>query len=192
MGLEQHEFLILEDNMTEFKKISPYELIDNPFKLIGKDWMLVTSANDGEGTVSGVDYNTMTASWGGVGILWNKPVAFVFVRPQRHTFGFCENNARMTLTFFDEKYRDALTFCGRNSGRDYDKAKECGLTPVFDADEKGRVAWFDEARVVLKVKKLYADWLDKASFCDPAPLSSYPSDDFHKMYICEIEEVLVK
>lgn len=178
--------------MTEFKNISPAELVDNPFKLIGKDWMLVTSANDGEGTVCGKDYNTMTASWGGVGILWNKPVAFVFIRPQRHTFGFSEENERMTLTFFEEKYRDALTFCGRNSGRDHDKAEVCGLTPVFETNEKGRAAWFDEARVVLKVRKLYADWLKKDAFTDASPLSSYPADDFHKMYICEIEEVLVK
>lgn len=178
--------------MTEYKNISSYELIDNPFKLIGKDWMLVTSANNGEGMVGGKDYNTMTASWGGVGILWNKPVAFVFIRPQRHTFGFAEDNTRMTLTFFDEEYREALTFCGRNSGRDYDKAEVCGLTPVSDVTDSGRAVWFDEARVVMKVKKLYADLLAEEAFTDPAPLTSYPAADYHKMYICEIEEVLVK
>ncbi len=178
--------------MTEFKKISPYEIAENPFKLIGKDWMLVTSANGGEETVGGKDYNTMTASWGGVGILWNKPVAFVFIRPQRHTFGFSEENDRMTLSFFEEEYRDALTFCGRNSGREYDKAKECGLTPVADADENGRAVWFEEAKLVIKAKKLYADWLKEDAFTDPAPLGSYPMGDYHKMYICEIEEVLVK
>lgn len=178
--------------MTEFKKISPYELAENPFKLIDKDWMLVTSANEGEGLVGGKDYNTMTASWGGVGILWNKPVAFVFIRPQRHTYGFSENNDRMTFTFFGEEYRKALTFCGRQSGREYDKAKECGLTPVADTDENGRAVWFDEARIVLKVRKLYAERLSEEAFTDPAPLSSYPTKDYHKMYICEIEEVLVK
>ena len=178
--------------MAEFKKVIPNDIVENPFTLIGKDWMLVTSANDGEGMVGGKDYNTMTASWGGVGILWNRPVAFVFIRPQRHTFGFSEENDRMTLSFFDEKYRNALTFCGRESGREYDKAKECGLTPVADVNEKGRSVWFEEAKLVLKVKKLYADWLSEESFTDAAPLSSYPSKDFHKMYICEIEEVLQK
>lgn len=178
--------------MSEIKKISPYELAENPFKLIGKDWMLVTSANDGEGLIGGKDYNTMTASWGGVGILWNKPVAFVFIRPQRHTYGFSEENERMTLSFFGEEYRDALTFCGRESGRAYDKAKECGLTPVSDADKNGRAVWFDEARVVLKVRKLYAERLAQEAFCGEAELSHYKAGDYHKMYICEIEEVWVK
>lgn len=69
--------------MNEFKRISPEEISENPFRLIGQDWMLVTAANLGEGLEGGVDYNTMTASWGGVGILWGRPVAFVFIRPQR-------------------------------------------------------------------------------------------------------------
>ena len=178
--------------MAEFKSIRPEELTENPFRLIGKDWMLVTSANPGEGLAGGVDYNTMTASWGGVGILWGKPVAFVFVRPQRHTFTFTEQNKRMTLSFFDESYRDALNFCGTKSGRDYDKAKECGLTPVSDTDGDGRAVWFDEAKLVLKTKKLYAKPFDKDAFLDEAALACYPADDFHIAYVCEIEEVLVK
>ncbi|MBE6616984.1 MAG: flavin reductase family protein [Ruminococcaceae bacterium] len=177
--------------MAEFKKITPFELAENPFKLIGQDWMLVSSANP-EGEVGGRDYNTMTASWGGVGILWKKPVVYVFIRPQRHTFGFSEANDRMTLSFFDEDYRPALAFCGKESGRDYDKAKECGLTPVFDSNENGRAVWFDEAKLVIKVKKLYADWIKKDAFTDESPLTTYAAGDFHKMYVCQIEEVLVK
>lgn len=177
--------------MAEFKKISPFELANNPLQLIGKDWMLVSSAN-ALGEVGGKDYNTMTASWGGVGVLWNKPVAFVFIRPQRHTFGFAEENDRMTLSFFGEEYRAALSFCGKESGREYDKAKECGLTPMFDESENGRAVWFDEAKLVIKTKKLYADWLKEDAFTDIAPLANYKAGDFHKMYVCEIEEVLVK
>lgn len=177
--------------MAEFKNITPMELAENPFKLIGKDWMLVSSANS-DGEAGGKDYNTMTASWGGVGILWGKPVAFVFIRPQRHTFGFTEANERMTLSFFDEEYRPALAFCGKESGRNYDKAKECGLTPVFDTNEKGRAVWFREAKLVIKTKKLYVDWLKEDSFTDADSLAHYKAGDFHKVYVCEIEEVLVK
>lgn len=177
--------------MSDFIKIDPSKITENTFKLIGSDWMLVTSSNPEESKVSGVDYNTMTASWGGLGILWNKPVAFVFIRPQRHTFGFTERNERMTLSFFGEEYRKALAFCGRNSGRDYDKVKECGLTPVSDVYEDQRAVWFEEAKLVLKTKKLYAEFLKKSSFVSETELSHY-NDDFHMMYICEIEEVLVK
>lgn len=178
--------------MSDFRHISPNEITDNSFKLIGKDWMLVTSADESERLAGGKSYNTMTASWGGVGILWNKPVAFVFIRPQRHTFGFIERNSRLTLSFFDESYRSALSYCGKYSGRDVDKAAECGLTPVSDNTDAGAAVWFSEARLVLKVKKLYEDDLKEASFIDSSCLANYKAGDFHKMYICEIEDVLTR
>jgi len=177
--------------MSEFKKITPESITDNPFRLIGKDWMLVTSADE-SGDKCGENYNTMTASWGGVGILWNKPVAFVFIRPQRHTFRFTDRNQRMTLSFFTEDFRPALSYCGKFSGLEKDKASDCGLTPEQDVTGAGRAVWFREARLVMKTKKLYEAYLDEAAFLDPALLDNYKSKDYHKMYICEIEEVLVK
>ncbi len=175
-----------------FKKISPKDITDNPFKLIGDDWMLVTSA-DPEGNLHcGEDYNTMTASWGGVGILWNKPVAYVFIRPQRHTYTFTERNDTMTLSFFGEEYRKALSFCGSKSGREFDKAAECGLTPVADTSDNTRAVYFDEARLVMKVRPLYKEFLKKEAFLSDEPLKTYAAGDFHMMYICEIIEVLEK
>lgn len=168
--------------MSIFKEIKSSEIVNNPFDLIGKDWALVTAKN-GEGC------NTMTASWGGVGIMWNKPVAFTFIRPQRYTFGLMENEDYYTLSFFDEEYRDALKFCGTKSGRDYDKVKETGLTPVYDES----APYFEEAKLVLVCKKLYAQNLNRESIIDEATVSpAYTADDFHKMYISEIVKVLVK
>lgn len=178
--------------MANFKKISPEEITDNPFKLIGKDWMLVTSAKSDGNLVCGDGYNTMTASWGGVGVLWGKPVAYVFIRPQRHTFTFTEENGTMTLSFFGEEYRSALAFCGKASGRDVDKAAECGLTPVSESGESGRSVWFNEARLVMNVKKLYSEFLSPAAFEKGDTLGCYDAGDFHKMYICEITGVLVR
>lgn len=178
--------------MSDFTHISPNEITDNAFKLIGKDWMLVTSADESDTLDCGKTYNTMTASWGGVGFMWNKPVAFIFIRPQRHTFSFIERNSRLTLSFFDETYRPALSYCGNFSGRDVDKAAKCGLTPVSDNTDSGAAVWFDEARLVMKVKKLYAEVLTEDSFIDRSCLVNYKAGDFHKMYVCEIEDVLVK
>ena len=178
--------------MSGFRKITPEEFSGNPFTLLDHDWMLVTSADPGEGLAGGKDYNTMTASWGGMGILWGKPVAFVFVRPQRHTYGFTERNARMTLSFFGGEYRSALNFCGTKSGRDCDKAKECGLTPVAETNENGRAVWFDEAKLVMKVRKLYAKPFDPAAFVDEDARNCYGDDDFHTAYVCGIEEILVR
>ena len=175
-----------------FKKITPNDIADNPFQLIGQDWMLITSADKEGDLVCGKDYNTMTASWGGVGVLWNKPVAFVFVRPERHTYLFTEDSPYMTLSFFGGEMRDALTFCGRNSGRDTDKAAECSLTPVFEQGENGRSVYFQEAKCVLKLRRIYADSIEPSAFVDQAPLEFYHTDGFHKMYVCEITDVLVK
>ncbi|MEG2000094.1 MAG: flavin reductase family protein [Evtepia sp.] len=163
-----------------FEMKSPLELTDNFFSCIGKDWMLVT-AGDRE------HLNTMTAAWGGIGVLWNKNVATIFVRPQRYTFEFLEKYPKFTLSFFDEKYRKQLALCGAKSGRDIDKVKECGFTA---ADET--VPYFNEARLVLVCRKLYTQDLNPEHFLDPALSEFYEAKDYHRMYIAEIETALVK
>ncbi len=178
--------------MAELRKIAPGEIGENAVSLISEKWMLVTSSDPDGDLVCGRDYNTMTASWGGLGFIWGKPVAFVFVRPSRHTFGFIERNPRLTLTFFPEEYRKALAYCGKYSGRDYDKAKECGITPVYDKTADGRAVWFSEADIVLKTKKLYADFFRPEGILSPVPAEIYADGSYHKMYVCEIEEALVR
>ena len=93
---------------------------------IAKEWMLVTAGTADE-------WNTMTASWGGVGWLWNRPVAFVFVRPERYTHEFIERHEHLTLSFLSPDERDVLSFCGSHSGRDCDKAQadEADLTAGY-------------------------------------------------------------
>ena len=93
---------------------------EDTFDLIGKQWMLGTAGTKDS-------FNTMTASWGGLGWLWNKPVAFVFIRPERYTHDFIESSDRMTLSFFSEAYRKALQFCGTRSGRKVNKIEATGL-----------------------------------------------------------------
>ena len=166
--------------MNDYVEISPYEL-DNALKLIGKDWMLIT-VQDGEGA------NAMTASWGCMGVLWNKPVAVCFIRPQRYTYGLAENEDRMSLAFFGEGYRDALSLCGSKSGRDCDKLSLAGLTV---SDVYG-VPVIDQASTVIIGKKLYADDLKEDNFVDKAMLDNYKSKDFHRIYVLEIQKVLIK
>lgn len=166
-----------------FVSIRPEELDGNVFSLIGRDWMLLTAENlEGK-------FNSMTASWGGLGVLWGKPVCYCFVRPQRYTHEFSEAGQHMTACFFTPDYRKALTFCGRNSGRDVDKAKECALTPVRHTE--GGV-YYKEARLVLRMRKLYTDRIRPEGFADAALLGNYENNDFHTVYVYEIEEVLVR
>ena len=166
-----------------FQTISPYALTDNLFSRIGKDWMLITAAKpDGS-------WNTMTASWGMAGILWNKPVAVCFVRPQRYTDEFILSGDRLTLSFFGEEMREALKFCGTKSGRDYDKAAETRL--AAQTLPSGGIS-FAQANLVFDCRRLYAGTLEKAGFLDPSLLGHYPDEDFHHVYICEIENCYIK
>ena len=156
------------------------EFSENPFKLIGSDWMLIT-AKKGEKT------NLMTASWGGVGILWNKPVATIYVRPQRYTKEFIDNEEYFSLCVLPEEYRQILNYCGTKSGRDEDKIAETKLT--IDESEKAPI--FKESRLVLICKKLYAQDLTEQSFIDKSLVEkNYQAKDFHTMYIAEIEKIL--
>ena len=91
-----------------FKEISIDTLKINPFHKISKEWMLITAGDEKKS-------NTMTASWGGVGIMWGKNVATAYIRPQRYTKEFVDNSEYFTLSFLPEEKREALNVCGRVS-----------------------------------------------------------------------------
>ncbi len=164
------------------REISPRDIDKNAIRLITEDWALLTAGNaDG--------WNTMTVSWGGLGELWGKDVAFVFVRPQRYTKEFIDSGDYFTLSFFDESYRGALKICGAKSGRDIDKAKETGLTPAF---ENG-TTHLAEANLVLVCKKLFVQDMTPDCFVDKSVIDvNYKANDFHTSYVGEIVKVLKK
>ncbi|HUX53621.1 MAG TPA: flavin reductase family protein [Williamwhitmania sp.] len=169
--------------MQNFKQANIFELKENPFKILDKDWMLITARK-------GDAVNTMTASWGGFGILWNKPVAFVVIRPQRYTFKFVESAERFSLSFFQEEYRDALKLCGSKSGRDINKIK---LANLHQLDLPSGVPAFSEARLIMDCRKLYFNDLVSSNFIEQSiPKSVYQSNDFHRLYIAEIETCWVQ
>lgn len=168
--------------MKDFFPIEPEKLNENVFDLLGNGWMLVTA-----GTLSA--FNTMTASWGGMGVLWNKNVCYIVIRPQRHTYTFLEKSQYFTLSFFHEKYREVLKFCGAQSGRDVDKMKETGITPVQTANDS---VCFSEARIVIECKKVYYQDIDPKNFIDESIGKNYPDRDYHRMYIGEIVSMMIK
>ncbi len=169
--------------MEKFISCRPEDWRVNPFTAIGQQSMLITAVK-ADGT-----FNPMTASWGGVGTLWGRDVCTLYIRPQRHTFAFSEGGTKMSLCFFGDAHKDVLRICGTKSGRDIDKVKTCGLTPV--KTREGYV-YFAEATDVLLVKKLYAQDIEEGCFIDVDMLKWYDKKDYHRMYICEIEDVLVK
>lgn len=156
----------------------------NPAQLIGHQWMLITAGTPEH-------FNTMTASWGGLGFLWNRPVAFVFVRPNRYTRPFIDEQASFTLSFMPEKYRQDLVFCGRHSGRDTDKMAATGLRPLITP---GGLVAMQDADLVLECRKMMVSTMQQADFLDwseVSPLFYAEDNPLHLVYICEITSTLV-
>ena len=152
-----------------YKSIKPSEIPDNPINLIGGDWMLITSG-------SREKFNSMTASWGGYGV-WDKPVAFILVHSDRYTYQFLEKEEYYTLSFYDPvKYRDVLLkIFGRKSGRDTDKVKESGFTPIFTNPGMA----YAEANMIIVCKKKFSTFTGA-------------ENRSHKLYFGEIVSVWVK
>lgn len=166
-----------------FTKIDPEELQLKPFKLILKDWMLITAGPPDS-------YNTMTGGWGGLGALWGKHICWCVIRPQRYTYEFMEREQSFTLSFFEEQYRPALELCGSKSGRDIDKAAAAGLTPI--AGTLPGTTSFAEARMVVECRKIYFQDIDPRNFLDPSIHEWYPEKDYHRLYVGEVVNCLVK
>lgn len=163
------------------REISAEKIDKNVFETIGKQWMLVGAEHEGKA-------NAMTASWGGLGVMWNKNVAFVFIRPQRFTKKLIDKSEYLSLSFFDENYKSMLAYMGKASGANEDKIKNAGLTIVED-----KAPVFEEASMTFVCKKLYNQYLDENSFLDKNLINQYyPANDFHEMYIVEIEKILIK
>lgn len=149
------------------------------FEVFHRSWALLTAGEMDH-------FNAMTVSWGGLGCLWNRSVATVYVRPSRYTFEFLEKQDYFTVSFYPEEYRSALALLGRESGRDGDKIARSGLTPV--GFHQG--VTFAQAKITLLCKKLYAQDMDPARIPDDVKARFYgPGETVHRLFIGEVLEV---
>jgi flavin reductase (DIM6/NTAB) family NADH-FMN oxidoreductase RutF len=150
--------------------------------IIANRWLLLTA-----GEFAPRKFNSMTISWGSVGQIWNKTFFQVVVRPTRYTRDFMESGDYFTLCVLPEKYRSALSLLGSRSGRDGDKIKASGLTPIPSviAPAPG----YDEAELIVECKKMYWQDLDPSHFLDPGIMANYPKRDFHRAYFGEVVAV---
>ena len=162
----------------------PIDMLNmHPFTKIGKEWALISAGDKNK-------CNTMTVSWGGVGVLWGKNVVYIFIRDSRYTKEFIDNGEFFSMSFFNEKYRDALSYCGKESGRNVDdKFKGAGLTPAF----RHNIPYPDEANLVLLCRKMAAVPITEDTFVDPQIMPKWYSDnDMHVMYVGEIIEAVAR
>jgi len=155
-----------------------------PFTKFGRDWGILTAGIKG-------DFNSMTIGWGGLGTIWGRPVAFLFVKPVRYTFDFIERHDEITVSFYDDKYRRVLgAIFGGISGRDADKAAEAGFTPEYLEDG----VTYKEASETLVMHKIYMQQMDKSGF-PQAARPFYQSDrehSAHYMIIAELDRIITK
>lgn len=167
----------------ELREISPYDLeYSNAFRAVGKEWMLICAESAGV-------TNAMTASWGFLGQLWNRPAAICFIRPQRFTYHMADESERFSLCFFGEGMREELRYFGTASGRDGNKAEATGLhyghidnTPVVE-----------EASLILLCRKIYVDDIKEENFKEKSIIPAcYPGRDYHRVFVCEVEKCFIK
>ena len=168
-------------------KLHPVDLLTlspDIFRLFQKQTPLLTAGNQ-------LGCNAMTIGWGQMGTLWNKPVCTVYVRPERYTFQFMEENPGFTLSVLPEAYKKALAFCGSKSGQDVDKFKECGLTVAYSQDG---APYVEEAELVVICRKLYVQDLQVSSTVDHAVIDPYygKMGGWHRAYTGEVVEVYAK
>lgn len=171
------------------KELQPRDWNGNPFTAFGDNWMALAA-----GTQAGC--NAMTIAWGHLGSLWERgshanrlPTAICYVRPSRYTKELLDAEPYFTLSCFGKDKKKALGYLGSHSGRDGDKLKNAGLTPVFS---DGTV-YFAEAETVYLCRKLYHAPLLEEGFVDKELIPfNYPNRDFHEMYIGEVLKILRK
>lgn len=165
--------------MTGYDDLDRLDTLLEPFSSIGAYGMLITAGN---GIARG-EWNTMTASWGSLGVYWHKKTITGVIRHSRYTFEFVEREPLVTFSFFAPEKKPVLTVCGKISGRDADKAKEAGITPVLL--ETGAVG-FREAELNVVCRKIYSDDMPPENFIDSGINKFYETKDYHRMYICEV------
>lgn len=164
------------------KNVKNYPL--NIIKELDNNWAILTAGS------KEIGFNCLTVSWGGIGELWGKNVAYVFVRKSRYTHDFLDQSDSVTLSFLSEKYQDAKNLIGKVSGRDRNKVEEAGLHYTYDPDFNG--SYIEESEYVFKMKKLYEIDLPIEQLTDEIKNRFYPTQDIHTMYVCEIKQYLVK
>ncbi|MEG1758500.1 MAG: flavin reductase family protein [Oscillospiraceae bacterium] len=168
----------------DFVSIPASEINDSVFHLIGSDWMLLSAGTE-------ESFNTMTASWGAFGVLWKKNTATVYIRPLRYTCRFFHENTFFSMCFFDEEHRKDLNYIGSHSGRDENKLASTALMPIFLHSPQAPI--FEQAKLAVICKKLYEDCFRSECFADSSPIADcYPQLDFHRFFIGEISEVLIR
>jgi len=145
-----------------FKQISPEDISDNVFKLVGKDFFAVTAGKEEQ-------YNSMIGSGGGLGMLFKKPTTWCLIRADRYTLEMIQKEQTYTMSYFPNEYKEQVLFLGSKSGRDSEKMKEVDLTSI---QTPSRDISFKEAGLIIECK------LTALTTANPSDFHSQESKDY--------------
>lgn len=170
------------------KEINVFDYATEILTAVSKGVLITTK--DGEGA------NTMTISWGSLGIEWGKPIFTTFVRTARYTHELLEKNGEFTVSIpMGEADAKITGYCGSHSGRDVDKLKECGLTAV-PAQEVSAPA-LKEYEMTLECRVLYKQEQDTSLMSQQMrdqfyrPDAPNGNDTSHIAYAAEIVKAYI-
>jgi len=169
-----------------FKSVSPGELTDNVFSLIGKDYTVITAGKADH-------YNSMVASFGGWGQLFSKPTTWCFLRANRYTLEVIRTENTYTMSYFEDEYKEQVLLFGSKTGRNTDKMKESKLTMV--ETPSGNIS-YKEARLIIECKLTEVTTVSPTDFYtqegkDFVTEAYEDAKDYHKLVFGEITNVWV-
>jgi len=162
--------------------IAPKELRLNAIRQWEDNWFLLSCGDFQKNT-----FNCMTISWGSMGVMWNKPIIQVVVRPTRHTYLFMEKYPDFTICTFGPRYKRILNILGSKSGREMDKINKSGLTAIPSI--KVASPGFTEADLIIECRIIAKAPIRPEYFIDTSIGSNYPSKDYHTSYFGEIVHI---
>ena len=181
----KNEALQKERSEFEFVTVTPEDFDENIFNLVGKDWTVITA---------GDQPNSMVASWGGVGIMFNKPVTWNFLRANRYTLEKIRETGTYTMCYFPDQYKGDIMQFGMKSGRNTDKMAQTKLTPMVTPDGYPAYA---EAKIIIECKLIAASTVSKDEFYTEEAKTFLQegfddAKDWHKLVYGEITKIYIR
>jgi len=162
--------------------IDIYEHMNHIHKELKKGVLLTTKHKDA--------VNSMTISWGHIGIEWARPIFIAYVRQSRHTLSMLASDEFTINIPMDDTAKKILGYCGTKSGCDTDKIKDLNLTLV---DGVGvNVPAIKELPMTLECKIIYKQPQDLSVLTPEIMDKMYPvtdlqgTRDYHTMFYGEI------
>lgn len=149
------------------RKINLNDYIGTIYNAMQKG-ILVTSEAEGK-------VNTMTISWGSIGIEWGKPIFTTYVRTGRKTHDNLLKHSEFTVNIpLDDSHRKLIGFAGTHSGREMDKIKEMDVH--LEDGETVSVPGIKEFPLTLECKVVYKQTQELDALKDEYRDSNYPAD----------------